>query len=134
MRDTAAALAARSRYLNLGTFRRSGARVDTPLWFALLGPALVAFTQGASGKVKRLRATPRVRVAACDARGALRGDWLEGRARVIADPLRAEAALAALRDRYGWQFRLLELFARLGGRRRGWAVLEIELVDSPPDA
>src|SRR5262249_14159414 len=132
--DTAAALAERSRYLNLGTYRRSGAVIDTPLWFAVMGMNLVAFTQRASGKVRRLALTPRARVAACDVRGKLRGEWREARAHVIADPARAEAALDALRARYGWQFRALELPARLTGRRRGWAVLEIELLDSSADA
>jgi len=61
----AAELLTRSRYLNLGTYRRSGTVVDTPLWFAARGNVLVAFTQRGSGKVKRLRTSPRARVAAC---------------------------------------------------------------------
>jgi len=130
--DEAAALLARSRYLNLGTYRRSGAVVDTPLWFAARGALLVAFTQATSGKLKRLRASPRARVAACDVRGKAEGPWLEARARIVSDPVRAEADLDLLRERYGWQFRALELGARLSGRRRTWAVLEIELLAASP--
>jgi hypothetical protein len=128
MSDAAAALLARSRYLNLGTYRRSGALVETPLWFALRADGiLVAFTQAGSGKVKRLRAMPSVRVAPCDARGQLRGPWQEARAQLAPDPARARAGLDALRARYGWQFRLLELGATLSGRRKGWVVIELEL-------
>jgi hypothetical protein len=124
----AAALLARSRYLNLGTYRRSGAVVDTPLWFALRADGIVvAFTQAGSGKVKRLRAMPSVRVAPCDARGRLRGSWQEAHAQLAPDPARTAAGLDALRARYGWQFRLLELGATLASRRRGWVVIEIEL-------
>jgi PPOX class probable F420-dependent enzyme len=86
---------------------------------------LVAFTQAASGKVKRLRALPRVRVAPCDARGGLLGPWQEAHAQLAPDPARAQAGLSALRARYGWQFRLLELGATLAGRRKGWVVIEI---------
>jgi PPOX class probable F420-dependent enzyme len=130
--DSAAEWPTRSRYLSLGTYRRSGAVVDTPLWFADFGGALVAFTQRESGKVKRLRRTARARVAPCDVRGRLRGDWQEARAQVVSDPARAERAIAALRARYGWQFRLLEGFARLSGRRSGWAVIEIVPVAGAP--
>ena len=123
----AAAFEARSRYLNLGTYRRSGAAVDTPLWFALRAGELVVFTQGGSGKVKRLRASPRARVAPCDVRGRLEGEWQAARAQIVADRASAEAGLDALRARYGWQFRALETFARLSGRRRSWVVIEIAL-------
>jgi hypothetical protein len=125
MADWIPAALLRSNYLNLGTYRRSGASVDTPVWFAAHGRELVAFTQRESGKVKRLRNSARARIAACDARGRLTGPWLEVTARVIEDPERAEAAIGALRRRYGLQFRALEFFARLAGRRRSWAVLEI---------
>ena len=131
MADWIPAALLRSSYLNLGTFRRSGAAVDTPVWFAAHGRVLVAFSQRESGKVKRLRNSPRARIAACDVRGRLTGPWLEVSARVIEDPERAEAALGALRARYGLQFRLLELFARLTGRRKGWAVLELASAQNP---
>jgi uncharacterized protein len=127
----AAGYLARSRYLNLGTYRRSGAVVDTPLWFAARNGRLVAFTQAGSGKVKRLRASPRARVAPCDVRGRLRGEWQAARVQIAGDAQRAEAGLDALRARYGWQFRVLEAIARLGGRRRSWAVIEIELGAGP---
>jgi|SRR5262245_53417423 len=127
----ASAFEGQSRYLNLGTWRRSGEVVDTPLWFARQAGALVVFTQGGSGKVKRLRASPRARVAPCDVRGRLLGEWQAARAQVVPDRARAEAGIDALRARYGWQFRILEAFARLSGRRRTWAVIEIALENAP---
>jgi PPOX class probable F420-dependent enzyme len=130
MTDPAATLEAQSRYLNLSTFRRDGSAVDTPLWFAARDGRLLAFTHAGSGKVKRLRRSPRARVAPCDLRGRPLGPALEASARLVDDAARAESIFAALRRRYGWQFRLLELGARLGGRRRAWTALEIEL--APP--
>jgi len=53
----------RHRYVSLATFRRNGAEVATPVWFAALGARLYVVTSGDSGKVKRLRNTPRARVA-----------------------------------------------------------------------
>ena len=46
----------REAYLNLATFRRSGAAVETPVWFAAHAGRLYVFTEADAGKVKRLRA------------------------------------------------------------------------------
>ena len=58
----------RHRYVALATFRRSGAEVRTPVWFAAVDDRLYVFTAGDSGKVKRLRHSPRARVAPSDVR------------------------------------------------------------------
>jgi PPOX class probable F420-dependent enzyme len=110
------------RYVSLATFRRSGAAVATPVWFAALEGRLYAFTAGDSGKVKRVRASPRVRVAPCDARGGVQGPWQEASARIVTDPALIARAHAALRRKYGWQAWALDLVARLAGRvpRRAW--------------
>ena len=46
-------------YLSLATFRRDGREVATPVWFAEGDGAVWVFTAGDSGKVKRLRNSPR---------------------------------------------------------------------------
>ena len=42
-----------ARYISVATFRRSGAEVKTPVWFAGAGDWIHVFTAGDSGKVKR---------------------------------------------------------------------------------
>ena len=116
-----------ARYLNLATFRRSGKSVETPIWFAESGGALYAFSAGDAGKVKRLRNSPRARVAACDARGGLRSEWLDATARIVDDPALVEKAYAALRTKYGWLMRAADALSRLSGRYARRAVLEIRL-------
>ena len=64
----------RHRYMSLATFRKSGAQVATPVWFAPADGKLYVFTAGDSGKVKRLRGSSRARRAL-------------GRARLRARPL-----------------------------------------------
>lgn len=114
------------RYLSLATFRRSGKAVETPVWFAESGGRLYVFTAGDSGKVKRLRNSPRARIAPCDARGRLRGGWVEARARIVDDPDVVDRAYCALREKYGWQMRLTDLASRLTGRIQRRAIVEIE--------
>jgi PPOX class probable F420-dependent enzyme len=123
----AAADLARERYVSLATFRKTGAEVRTPIWFALADDTLWIVTGGDSGKVKRLRHTPRVRVAPCDVRGLVHGAWREGAARLVEDPGDIGRAHALLRAKYGWQVTLLDLMSRLSGRikRRAWLAVRL---------
>ena len=120
------------RYTCLATLRRNGVEVKTPVWFAAADEKLYVFSAGEAGKVKRLRHSPRVRVAPCDARGRVQGAWQDGTGRIVKDARVIERAQAALRAKYGWQMWLLDLFSRVTGRirRRAW----IEIALSPPGA
>src|SRR5271165_3970515 len=64
-----------ARYINLMSFKRDGAGVETPVWAAPLDGKLVVFTNRDSYKVKRIGRNPKVRVARCNARGKLLGPW-----------------------------------------------------------
>lgn len=114
-------------YVNLVTYRRSGQGVATPVWVATLGKHLYVFTDGTSAKVKRIRATGKIRVAACDVRGKIRGPWHEGSARVVEDPHTIERAYAALRAKYGWQMSLVDIISRVAGRIDRRAMLELDI-------
>lgn len=117
----------RHRYMSLGTFRRNGTEVATPVWFAAGDGGLCVFTAGDSGKVKRLRHSPRARVAPSDVRGHARGAWSEAAARLVTEPAVIDRAHAALRAKYGVQMWLGDLFSRFTGRRARRAWIEIEI-------
>jgi len=117
----------RKAYVNLATFRRSGAAVETPVWFARAGTKLYVFTEARSGKVKRLRNDSRIRIAPCNARGKTLGEWSDGSGRRVDESSVVDAAYAALLRKYGWQMRLVNFFSRLTGRIEGRAILELEV-------
>jgi hypothetical protein len=117
----------RHRYMALATFRRSGAEVRTPVWFAAMDGKVYVFTAGESGKVKRLRRSSRARVAPSDVRGSVRGEWWDVAARLVTEPGLIERAHAALRAKYGWQAWVGDAFSRLTGRIRRRAWIEIEV-------
>jgi PPOX class probable F420-dependent enzyme len=121
---------ATEKYVNLATYRRNGVEVTTPVWIAKGGGHYYAFSAGDAGKVKRIRATPRVRLAACDMRGHVRSAWIEARARIIANPASISEARTALRDKYGLVMRLMDAMATMTGRIRRRAYIEIDLADS----
>jgi len=121
---------ARERYVNLATFRKSGAEVKTPIWFASdpQDPRrLWMYTNGRSGKVKRIRNSGRSRVAACNARGGVHGPWLDATTRVETDARAIERAFDLLVQKYGWQARLLLIGARIGNTWKDRTILEVTL-------
>ena len=76
------------------------------------GDSLVVWTRADSGKVKRLRHTPRVTVAPCDVRGRVQGPAVDGVAEFV-DHADWPQTLAALRRAYGLRFTLGHHTARL---------------------
>ncbi len=105
------------RYLSLTTRRRDGSLVSTPVWVVSDdGDRLLVWTGAATWKAKRMRRDPSVLVAACTMRGRECGPRLVGTARFLGEE-GAGLVTPLLRQKYGWQRRLLELQGRIGRRR-----------------
>ena len=114
-----------AKYLNLETFRKSGAGVRTPVWFAQPPNErrFYVYSEADAGKVKRIRNNPRVRVAPCNFRGEVKGTWVDASARICGTDEAAQGQ-RLLRHKYGWQKRLGDFFAGL--LRHNNSVLAIE--------
>jgi uncharacterized protein len=104
-----------AKYLNLETFRKTGIGVHTPVWFAQEGNIFYIYTLPNLGKTKRIRNNPKVRIAPCDMRGSLHGEWVDANARICSE---SEAAHGQelLRRKYGWMKIVGDFFSRLRGR------------------
>jgi PPOX class probable F420-dependent enzyme len=113
------------KYLNIETRRKSGVAVATPVWFALHGRRFYVYSLADAGKVKRIRNDPRVRIAPCDIRGRLEGEWYPARAAIVHGD---EEALGhrLLDDKYGWMKKIGNIYRRLTGGER--AIIAIDPV------
>ena len=105
------------KYINLTTFRKSGAAVATPLWFAEHQGVLYTQTFPTAGKLRRIRHTARVTVASCTFNGKALGPEIEGRARIITDEQEILLAEVSLALKYGLTRRIyrgaLSIYSRL---------------------
>lgn len=108
---------ANQNYLNLESYRKSGQAIRTPLWFVQDGEALYFYTVAHSFKVTRLKNNPRCRIAPCDMRGNLKGEWVDASARLL-DTAEASHADNLLNQKYGLSKRILNFFAKLRGHKR----------------
>lgn len=110
------------RYFSLATFRKTGVAVLTPVWFAEQEGKLYVMTRSDSGKYKRLRNNPQVRMAPCTSRGRVTGPDTAGVARVLSpeEAFRARQALARKYwlIRFPWLWSRKNIFLEIEPRRK----------------
>ena len=120
------------KYLNLETFKKNGAGVKTPVWFAAdpsssldsSDAKLYVYTIGVSGKVKRIRNNPRVKIAPCDMRGKVLGEWVDARAEIVTGKEDARGVQLLNNKYFPWK-QLLDFFAKLRKREHTVFVLRL---------
>jgi len=113
------------KYLNLETFKKNGDGVKTPVWFAAnssekldsAGAKLYVYTIGVSGKVKRIRNNSSVRIAPCNMRGEVQGDWVPALAEIVSGAEAAHGMQLLNRKYLPWK-QLLDFFAMFRKRER----------------
>jgi uncharacterized protein len=71
------------KYVRLATFRKNGVAVYTPIWFAEEDSVLCFMTSSDTGKYKRIRNNPEVKIAPCTIRGKITGPEFPARARIL---------------------------------------------------
>ena len=108
------------KYLNIETYRKTGEPVRTPVWFVIDDGLLYVRTAVTTGKFKRVRNNPAVKVAPCNFRGVVKGDWVSAEASV-APAAETDKAYRLLRKKYGILYALSETFLK----GKTYVVLEI---------
>ncbi len=113
------------KYVSLETFKKSGEGVRTPVWFAAdptgdLGSneaRLFIYTIGNTGKVKRIRNNPRVKIAPCKIKGQPLGEFVDANTEIITGEEAARAMKLLNKKYFPWK-QLLGFFALFSRRER----------------
>ena len=105
-------------YISLATQKRDGSFVNTPVWFAQEGErnSYFIFSNKKAGKIKRIRNFSEVKVAVCNYKGDLRGNWFPAKAELIDQPEKVNFAFSVIRSKYGWKIKIGDFFSKLSGR------------------
>ena len=117
------------RAVMLTTYRRDGRSVATPVGYGIEGSALYFMTDPGTGKVKRLRHTAAVTLAASTLRGEIKGPAVSGVATEIAGD---DADVA--RRRITSTNRLAWFFLQRRARRAGWDWVVYAVSRDQPDS
>jgi PPOX class probable F420-dependent enzyme len=110
-----------AKYVSLTTFRRTGARVSTPVWLApsVDDPGVfTVITLDDTGKTKRLAHTDRVEVRPCDVRGRVPHDapTYRGSASVVRHPEGVASVRRSVVAKYGFPARFSDLVDKVAPR------------------
>jgi uncharacterized protein len=114
------------RYISLETFRKDGRGVKTPVWVLENGGAVYVRTDPNSWKAKRIRRNNRVRLAPSDARGRVKGAWVDGEAHFVDSGAEADRISELFKKKYGMMGGLVNAFNGLRGRPSN-AIISIDV-------
>jgi PPOX class probable F420-dependent enzyme len=112
-----------AKYINLETFKRNGTSVSTPVWFVTENDYIFVVTRSATGKVKRVRNNPNVRIVPSGFRGEPKGTWRDAMAKIV-DSEDSGRIIRLRNKKYGFQAKLASLFTSRKGK---YVVLSIKL-------
>ena len=99
------------KHLSIETYRRNGEPVRTPVWFIEDGGTFYVRTAKSTGKYKRIRNNPSVKIAPCDSRGNVKGEWISAEASVAPES-EFDGVYKLLRKKYGMMYAVTTAFMR----------------------
>lgn len=114
-----------AQYISLETYRKNGQAMPTPVWFVEKDGALYVKTQIGAGKAKRIANNPSARIAPCDVRGNVQGDWANAQARLLPVSPEPKELLSLWSKKYGLMNAVFEVRQKLN--RISPQVIEIKL-------
>lgn len=98
--------------ISLETYRRNGEPVRTPVWFLEENGTLYVHTGDNTGKIKRIRRNPKVRVAPSYFRGKPKAEYIEARAELETNPGTVKEYYSQIYKKYGFQGTLTKFVQR----------------------
>ncbi len=117
---------AKEKHIALETYRKTGEPVRTPVWCMVDNNLVYVVTRSHTGKVKRIRNNPKVRIAPSSFGGEPKGEWMEGTAR-FAEGAEAERAVQLRKKKYGLQAALVGMMSYSKFSKGETTVIAIEL-------
>ncbi len=102
------------KYISLETYKKNNQPVRTPVWFVIQSNLVYVVTREKTGKVKRIKNNPNVKISVCTFNGKSTRNWISGKAtKVLGEE--SETAIKLRKQKYGFMTRI----AQLASKRKG---------------
>jgi uncharacterized protein len=115
------------KVISLETYRRNGEPVRTPVWFLELNGVIYVHTDDSTGKVRRIRRNPRVRIAPSHFRGKPKADYVDASAELETNPPTVEKSRSLIYRKYGLQGSLTTFMQRFSRSKANDVLILIRL-------
>ena len=122
----------KEKYINFSTQKKDGSFVNTPVWFAKDGDKndFYIFSAGEAGKVKRIRNFSSVKVAICNVKGDLLGEWISAQAELVDGEESKIIAYRQLHKKYGLTIKIFDFFSKLFGKYKQRQIIKFKIQDN----
>ncbi len=115
------------KVISLETYRRNGVPVRTPVWFLIENGILYVHTDDGTGKVKRIRRNPKVRLAPSHFRGKPKAEYIDAQAELETSPATVEEYHSKIYKKYGFQGTFTKFIQRFSRSKANDVIIAIHL-------
>jgi uncharacterized protein len=115
------------KVISLETYRRNGEPVRTPVWFLEENGILYVHTDDSTGKVKRIRRNPKVRLAPSHFRGKPKAEYIDAQAELETSPATVEEYHSKIYKKYGLQGTFTKFIQRFSRSKANDVIIAIHL-------
>jgi uncharacterized protein len=115
------------KVISLETYRRNGEPVRTPVWFLEENGILYVHTDDSTGKVKRIRRNPKVRLAPSHFRGKPKAEYIDAQAELETSPATIEEYHSKIYKKYGLQGTFTKFIQRFSRSKANDVIIAIHL-------
>lgn len=102
------------KYISLETYKKNDQPVRTPVWFVIYSNLIYVITREKTGKVKRIKNNPHVKICPCTFSGKSTGKWNSGIARKV-EGEESKIVIELRKKKYGF----MEKIAQFVSKRKG---------------
>ena len=115
------------KVISLETYRRNGEPVRTPVWFLEENGILYVHTDDSTGKVKRIRRNPKVRLAPSHFRGKPKAEYINAQAELETSPATVDEYHSKIYKKYGLQGTFTKFIQRFSRSKANDVIITIHL-------
>ncbi len=102
---------ASQKYISLETYKKNTQSVRTPVWFVIHNDLIFVITREKTGKVKRIKNNPIVKVSPCTFKGKITGEWMSGIAKKVIGE-ESQLAIDLRKKKYGFMAKIAQFASR----------------------
>ena len=107
--------------ISLETYKKNNQPVKTPVWFVIKDDLIYVVTRDQTGKAKRLRNNQQVKIATCNFKGKVSGQWVSGIAKILTEEQTREVVM--WRDKkYGFMAKIAKFLSKSKGELLAFSI------------
>jgi len=107
--------------ISLETYRKNNLPVRTPVWFVIKNDLIYVVTRDQTGKAKRLRNNLQVKIATCNFKGKVSGEWVSGTAKILTEEQTKEV-VKWRNKKYGFMAKIAKFLSKGKGELLAFSI------------